>query len=151
MAKRKSRSNDRVTERDDLTSLLSLPSRAMRPSPVLVPNRTAWRSIEDLRTYDPGGPYRSARTFRATPVQVTRLSNVAIRPSGNVYRPARGVKRMRTETPALGRDGLAFTMPKSVLVCARRKMRKEVLFAKRKTGKGSRSIKRRNIWSEIKC
>lgn len=151
MARRKKRSDDHVEERDDLSSLLAQPSRPMRPSPVIVPRTDVWRTIEDLRTFNPGGPYRSAHSFRPSPVNVTRLSNVAIRPSRNIQRTVRSGQRLQTKTPTLGRDRLAFEVPKSVLVCARRKMRKEVLFAKRKTGKGARSRKHRNIWSIVKC
>lgn len=42
--------------------------------------------------------------------------------------------------------------PRSVSLCVRRHRRREVLFAKRKTGKGSRRRqRRRNYWSDVKC
>lgn len=154
MAKRKSkRSNDLDLERDDLSSLLSPPSRPVRPDPVIVPTRTAWRSIEDLRTYHPGGPYRSARTFMARPVQVTRLRNdyTPIRSPRVVQSSVRYGRQLQTKAPVFARERLAFEMPKSVLVCARREMRREVLFAKRKTGRGAYTKKRRNQWSNVKC
>lgn len=47
---------------------------------------------------------------------------------------------------------VAFKAPAHVVVCVRRKQRKEVLFAKKLTGRGSRARKHhRNTWSGIKC
>lgn len=46
---------------------------------------------------------------------------------------------------------LGFNVPAKVSVCVRRSQRKEVLFALRRTGKGSRSPKRRNYWSDVQC
>lgn len=44
-----------------------------------------------------------------------------------------------------------FNAPQAVTVCVRRKERRETLFALRKTGKGARSRKRRNSWSDVRC
>lgn len=44
-----------------------------------------------------------------------------------------------------------FASPSKVDLCVRRKQRKEVLFAKRKTGKGARAPKRFNFWSNVRC
>ena len=46
---------------------------------------------------------------------------------------------------------VAFSQPKQVAVCIRRKARREVLFAKNRTGKGARSRRTRNQWSDVKC
>lgn len=47
---------------------------------------------------------------------------------------------------------MQFADPKKVVLCKRRAERKEVMFALRKTGKGSRAKqRRRNQWSDIKC
>lgn len=46
---------------------------------------------------------------------------------------------------------MGFAVPKRVLVCVRRKQRREVIHAKRLTRKGAGSPKRRNIWSAISC
>lgn len=51
----------------------------------------------------------------------------------------------------LSHDRLGFALPERVMRCVQRKERREVLFAKRKTGKGARSPKRRNYWSAISC
>lgn len=46
---------------------------------------------------------------------------------------------------------LAFREPKRVWICVRRKMRREALFALRRTGKGSRSRRRRRDFSDMRC
>lgn len=47
---------------------------------------------------------------------------------------------------------LNFEAPRYVVQCVRRKNRREVLFAKKKTGKGSKAkIRRRNAWSSVRC
>jgi len=46
---------------------------------------------------------------------------------------------------------IAFSAPAETLVCIRRKRRKQVLFAKRKTGKGGQRRPRRSRWSDVKC
>lgn len=46
---------------------------------------------------------------------------------------------------------MAFTAPGETIVCIRRKRRKEVLFAKRKTGKGGQKKARWSKWSSYKC
>ncbi|MEM2002469.1 MAG: hypothetical protein QXT77_07490 [Candidatus Methanomethylicaceae archaeon] len=51
------------------------------------------------------------------------------------------------------RSRIGFSLPRRVEVCIRRQIRKEVLFARRKTGAGKPKQKRpvRNIWSAISC
>lgn len=46
---------------------------------------------------------------------------------------------------------IAFQAPKKLLLCIRRSRRRAVLFAFNKTGKGARSRKHRNQWSDIRC
>lgn len=46
---------------------------------------------------------------------------------------------------------VAFSQPKQVTVCIRRKTRREVLFAKKRTGKGSSAPRTRSQWSDVKC
>lgn len=56
-------------------------------------------------------------------------------------------RRLRNDVPAQVR----FAVPREVAVCVRRKQRRSVLFALRKTGKGSRSRRKRNAFSEFRC
>lgn len=48
---------------------------------------------------------------------------------------------------------VGFQHPWQVMICIRRKRRKEVIFAKGKAGSGKRKQKRphRNFWSEVRC
>lgn len=46
---------------------------------------------------------------------------------------------------------IAFQAPKQVTLCVRRRRRREVLFAIRKTRVGVNSPKHRNQWSKVKC
>lgn len=48
--------------------------------------------------------------------------------------------------------GVMFESPLRVVTCARRKMRRQVLFAKRRTGKGAKARRhKRNQWSDVRC
>lgn len=61
-------------------------------------------------------------------------------------------KQTKFKRPVGMPSGLQFKQADDLLVCVRRKRRKEVLFATKKTGKGSRSRKRRrNRNSDISC
>lgn len=46
---------------------------------------------------------------------------------------------------------VAFTEPTNVVACARRQQRKEVLHAKRKTGRSGQRRPRFNRWSDVRC
>lgn len=47
---------------------------------------------------------------------------------------------------------IKFNVPKEVALCVRRKQRRQVLFALRRTGKGARKFyRRRNEWSNVRC
>lgn len=91
------------------------------------------RPVEDRRTWHPLGEDRPTRTTSGHP---TRPNMVA-----GATSPGRG------RLPAQ----IKFADPGRTVVCVRRHQRKEVLFALKKTGKGSRSPKRRNPNSEISC
>lgn len=88
------------------------------------------RGWQDGRSYHPLGRYRP---IAASPRSAARIV----------------VKNPRA--PFRIPDVLGFAVPKHVHKCVQRKERREVLFAKRKTGKGSRSPKKRNMWSAISC
>lgn len=68
-------------------------------------------------------------------------------PGGQVLRAPRATGGMSAALV----DGVRFASPDTVLVCARRHRRREVLFALRKTGKGARSKRRRNSYSNTRC
>lgn len=99
--------------------------------------RTVLREIEDRRLYDPLQDARPARGLSHY------ASEIGIKPyKRNVVRPK----------AALTPDVFRFNKPVSVAICVRRKQRREVLFALKRTGKGSRRRRRRrNYYSEVSC
>lgn len=92
--------------------------------------------IQDLRTFDFEPGTRPARLFSGQPATVGFVPNV------NKSKPGK---------PAKLYGQMAFTAPTETLVCVRRSRRKEVLFAKKKTGKGGQRKPRRSTWSDYKC
>lgn len=46
---------------------------------------------------------------------------------------------------------IRFARPDLITICLRRKVRREVLHALRRTRKGSGGGRRRNFWSDVKC
>lgn len=91
-------------------------------------------SIEDRRLYSP------ERAPRAR-----GLSKLA---SQVALAPAKPVRSKGHYVP----DVFRFNMPNKVAICVRRQKRREVLFALKRTGKGSRVRKRRrNDYSDVSC
>lgn len=45
----------------------------------------------------------------------------------------------------------SFRAPRAVVVCVRRKQRREVLFAMKRTGRGAKAPRRLNEWSSVRC
>jgi len=98
------------------------------------------RSIEDRRTWHPEGPQRPARTLSRARQRFTLVEPL---------------KRNQKRTPAYSgvNATVAFAAPESVAVCVRRQQRKEVLHARKKTGRGKGRQKRprRSWYSSISC
>lgn len=99
--------------------------------------------VEDLRQWHPAPDLEPARTrsgrpagIQATPLRPrSRSSHRGLSPS--LHWPSFGVE---------------FKAPWKVLVCVRRKVRREVLHALRWTGKGTGGGRhRRNLWSQVRC
>lgn len=92
--------------------------------------------IQDLRSFYPDPDY-----FRS-PLKLNgqRASNVAS--------PNRNAKTQRSKT--MLPYAVGFQQPTQVLVCVRRKIRREILFAKKRTRGASRK-KHRNTFSNIRC
>lgn len=98
-------------------------------APYSIPSATSLLSlIEDLRTYHPLGSSRRPRSVARASDGTHTLSDK--RKPGDVLR---------------------FQVPERVVVCMRRAERREVLFASRKAGKGSKSRKTYNQYSTISC
>lgn len=93
--------------------------------------------IEDRRLYDPLRDYRPAKGLSKY------AAEIGIKP----YKQRRDKPR-KAMTP----DVFKFNVPAKVAICVRRKKRREVLFAKKRTGKGARAYRRRrNYYTEVSC
>lgn len=126
MAKGKKHQN-RSETRDHLGSLtVRLRSRAAIGS--------ALQEVQDLRAFDfePG----------TTPA---RFVSGGIASQGVTHTPN------KQKAPSKVPYQIAFSAPAETLVCVRRRRRKEVLFAKKHTGKGGQKRPRWNRWSSTKC
>lgn len=127
MARRRS---DRIRSTPDSLSGLLTPERFLTG---LDQARALIRSIEDRRLFHPERDYRPALSFG-------RRSTLVISSSA-------GIAGRQNVLPARVR----FDVPEKVAKCVRRKERREVLFAKRKTRKGAGSRRRRDWWSDVSC
>lgn len=117
-------------------SLTSLPWPQISLGPSVEPDLVL-TAIEDRRTFHPLGQVRPARMITGnshTPV-VAKVSR------SKKFRPPR----------LYPGPGLRFAIPEKTLICLRRKKRKEVLFAKRKTGRRGQRKPRFNWYSRISC
>lgn len=97
--------------------------------------RSVLSDISDRRTFHPLGDVRPAKGFSKG------ASRVVLSPNVN-----RSSKNVRARP-----DVFRFNSPGSVAVCVRRQKRREVIFALRKSGKGARSRRRRNYFSDVSC
>lgn len=130
MARSRSRYGTNVspTARQQFSSLASLLS-ALNVRPV--PRPVSFLSqVEDRRRFDPSGFFRRAQALSVLASSV----------------------RLKRRVPFNRRDVFKFAIPDHVAVCVRRKQRREVLHALKKTGAGARAERRRrNYLSEVSC
>lgn len=99
--------------------------------------------FSDLRLWSPtveGVPYSS----ELVPARIVE-SDSLWRPAPMSVTPSVG----RTASPAAPR--FQFADARYVALCFRRRARREVLFAYRRTGKGAGSKRRRNAFTEVSC
>lgn len=141
------KSGNKNTTRSDDTFDISSDSELLRtfiqkntpaPSPKLHLNPpkfnlTQW---EDNRAYHP------------TPA-LNRPASAVQRGNARLVIPA--AKNPKASPRASLPSQIGFQAPKGVLLCVRRKQRREVLFAKRLRAKGAHSRKHRTRWSDVKC
>lgn len=104
---------------------------------------TNLRTFEDRRSFDFNDVFRPARTFSGV-VANTRLRRFPTRRS-QVQKKFSGLR------PEYSRSFVAFTAPDRVLMCVRRKQRREVMFAKGKTGRRGQKRPKFNWFSRISC
>jgi len=117
--------------------------KTMRPS---VPLQAA----EDRRYWHPAAPiHRPVRTLSG--VQSHRL--VIGKPNGRKQVSTNPYKRSAVAKPDMAGPPhqIAFHAPEKVVICVRRKRRKEVIFALNKAGKGGQRRPRRTHNSGVQC
>lgn len=139
MARRRNRNKDHHDERETIdfaTPVLRPPKKPVQfvnPT-VYVPRsvKPKLNQIDDRRTFHPQKLSRPAKLVSGAPHRLKIKTGT------------------RTPKSALPHS-VGFSAPAKVLICIRRKTRKQVLFALKRTRKGSGSRKTRNYWSDVKC
>lgn len=146
MARRGKRDGRRDVSIDFTTPSLTAPNiPVVRTVPRIVrvpsPKLSRLILIEDRRVWSP------ETRFKPTQKGLQRYTSL---------RTVSGVPTYRLKAKASPRlsvpRGIAFAEPHRLVLCVRRKQRKQVLHALRKTGKGvKRRNPKRNYWSSISC
>lgn len=134
-------------------------SIATPPTPTVLLNPPT----PSLRPYD---PHIVSRALDAERRALTRTINLMeledrrywhpdpIRPPQTVptRRSANRLSRRLIHVGSINHGLVGFTDPRRIVLCARRAMRRQVMFALRKTGKGAaRKHRHRNAHSNIRC
>lgn len=135
----KSRSRSRSYRRDYHYPITrrSLPiRRAKKP----LPNLTHY---EDRRLWHPENNNAPAKSFNRSRHRLI----VPKRNNRSVSAPSYSLHHLFEALPVT----IGFEAPKKVLVCVRRKVRKEILFALNKTGKRGQKRPRWNEYSHVQC
>lgn len=111
------------------------------PTPIrLSPPPTFIAGLEDRRLFHPD---RLPAADRRPPLAWPRAAARVIPRPGRSTRPPYSIRP--------GKLTLAFQVPERVSMCAKRQIRRQVLFAKRKGGRNGMRRSRRNFWSQISC
>jgi len=98
---------------------------------------------EDGREWHPGRQAdRRPRMLDGRPVARFLEKTLKARAKGNT--------RRRSSSAAWSSGFMSFSDPQVTAICVRRKMRRQVIFATRKNGRGNRPP-RRNQWSTVRC
>lgn len=146
MARVSSRRGNAVGTPPTLSTMLALPK-----TPYVSPSATTWDS------YNEPGPSTSFRSYnpswddqrRHHPGKRNATPSSLIRGATRLHIGNIGKNAGRGKAPGILPHSVQFRIPNLVSLCIRRKIRREVLHAKRRTnGRGSR---RHNQWSKIAC
>lgn len=127
--KRGSSTRSRRVIRDNANRMLPTPVRSVQLD--LEDFLRKPTEIEDRRQYHPDDDWRSPRDVRGNSDHVLVVT---------------GHDRKRVVSPFVG-----FEVPQQVMVCVRRKQRREVLHALNKTGRGGQRRPRRGPYSDVRC
>lgn len=154
MARRSKSKSQRDGSRDPLDDLdQQTPVSGQTPSPAPLARVIRQKSVlEDRRNWAPrlkAEPQRvQARDTLGRPARIVhgRVSPRVVRGPGG--KPLQSKKH---PVSFLSNARALFAEPRKAIICAKRKIRREVLHALHRTGKGSRSPKRRNEWSNVQC
>lgn len=137
MGKGKSSKGGTREPSDSLTvSLRSQPSFTARPG-----RHRSLSLYQDLRRF----------SFEPDFTRPARLFSGSIASTNVEYQNQNHKSRGRQAKTFNPKAVIAFSAPGETLVCVRRARRKEVLFAKKKTGKRGQRKARWSIWSKTKC
>lgn len=125
-----------------------LPRALQTPTLPSVVFRQNVLALEDRRRWHPEGTRAPARSLFRSSSRLTAIDRDPRQVPRNKDRFA-SVRKFPSQTKAI----VAFDVPRDVAICARRSMRREVLFARRKTGRGRPKQRRprRNEYSSISC
>lgn len=158
MAKSKNSKTKKLHAPRDNSPIASRRLREHMPSPSVTISRTLpeikarvrepLQQVEDRRTFHPDGKNRPALTKTGRPATVI----AANRPRPKAKSKAQ-VNRFGPTVHSQTKGVITFEAPKETVVCIRRHRRKEVLFAKKRTGKGGRRNRNpvRTWLSKISC
>lgn len=143
---RRSRRRDRDVSSDNFRDLVREALQPERPhSPVVVRPLVRLKQIQDRRTWAPADEARAVTGRRARIVHKVTAPKVIRGPGGKPLRSASSFWSPKSYAPAY------FKEAHRVVICLRRKVRREVLFAFKRTGAGARSFKRKNEFSDVRC
>lgn len=148
MGRKRRHDTRRERETFDFANEVALPTKkrvVSRPFVTHTAPKLNLRPVEDRRTWHPQGKKRPAASLDAPRHRLVVSSKPLSHPA-----PSRRAK------PSVARATLPHTVqfaaPARVLICIRRKKRKEVLFAKKLTGKGARARRhRQSEYTGVKC
>lgn len=146
MARRKSQRTHRSSESDILDDLDNESRSTLgRPAPpvrvvALKPDRDS-----DRRFWAPDPVSRDVTGRQARIVHKVTAPKTVHRAGGKLLQSGYRVNRWLENAQA------SYAEPRKAFICLRRKARREILFALKRTGKGARSPKRRNQWSDVSC
>lgn len=137
-------------ETSDLENEFLAPVEPQSPVALRPPVRPL-AGIEDRRRWVPAASAPSGgRDFLGREARLDMSPKKSARPLSRPRMEAQ-LRKKSVNAFALSPEVPIFRHPRSVNICRSRQMRREVLFAIRKTGKGVRTRKRRNIWSAVEC
>lgn len=150
MRHKSSRSTHRTNHQDildDLENEVATPlGRPIPPVRLGLPVRKKLE-IEDRRKWDPQPTARDVTGRHARIVHKVTAPKVRRGPGGKPLQSSVKKRVIRTLENAVPR----FAEARKTIICFKRKARREVLHALKRTRSGKGSPKRRNEWSEVQC